>query len=209
MPSWRRRWRNWRRSSNPTNVLDPDSTLGRAAWRSLRMFERGAGHAMGAAVLPSPGWAGGAGAVRKRWVRVGLLTTEHYIERGNSGFPNGFKMFWAGRQTNFFEPREFRSWPEVKAAVVRRLLMAGLHLESWAVGWPPRRRQTMWHGKVRELEILGEVRRASVRFYKRNRRELVNPWVRSSSGSGSVTLHPVEAESPSEEEWAAAMERER
>jgi hypothetical protein len=140
-------------------------------------WERGVGHGQG--------WGAGTGqwhgpavlpkrsSLKRRWLRIGLLTTEHYVLRGNMGTPGGYGMWWAGRTTGVFQPNEFAGWAAVEWAIARRLELAGLKLVSLAMGWPPRAR---WKhpSRSRELEVLCEVTRSWRRKLKKNRRERIN-----------------------------------
>lgn len=69
---------------------------------------------------------------RARWIVIGRLTMEHYVRRGNCGFPGGHLMTWQGRITPG-TPWEFLRWDEVFFATRRRLQLRGLQMKAIAL----------------------------------------------------------------------------
>jgi len=103
--------------------------------------------------------------LRSRWIVLGDVVGGVYVERGNCGSPDGFRVYWAG-DVDTFQPWEFVRWDEVKWAIERRLALAGLRLMQNA-------ECRMQNG---EWPLVVEVARAVDRRWKRHRRKIVNKF---------------------------------
>jgi len=84
-----------------------------------------------------------------RWIRVGTLTTGHFVLRGQSGYPGCFRIEWAGRH-EWFKADEFLCWREISASVRVRLYKYSLETSVLACVRGPQ-----WN----EIDVLVEVRR--------------------------------------------------
>lgn len=102
---------------------------------------------------------------------MGRVELGHFVVIGNSGFPGGLRMDWAGRDgngfavRNVFQPVEFANWGELWWAVRRRCEIAGLEM----IG------QRMMEDRGGGVPIVVEVRRMRVaeQWRKRRRRRWV------------------------------------
>lgn len=62
---------------------------------------------------------------KQRWVTIGTVKMDHYVNILNCGFPGGLEIHWRHR-TDWCQPWQFLRWPDLMSAVDRRLNIAGL-----------------------------------------------------------------------------------
>ena len=73
-----------------------------------------------------------------RWIRMGLMTLNYYVHRGNCGFPGGICFHWCG-QISFGQPSDFLTWPELHRTLLWRLKYARLAEMAVAIKVPPKK----------------------------------------------------------------------
>jgi hypothetical protein len=73
----------------------------------------------------------GNSSLRERWIAVGSVQADYYVQLGNCGYPGGLLMNWRGR-IMFGQPFSFTRWSYLLNAVKHRLRCARLEVVALA-----------------------------------------------------------------------------
>lgn len=70
-----------------------------------------------------------------RWIVIGRVRLNHFVQLLNAGYPGGLLLSWRGR-VDWCQPCEFLDWKSLLFYVDRRLALSGLAREAVASAWP-------------------------------------------------------------------------